>query len=480
MSIDLSQFYRPNAMQKALHESDATFVCAWGGADSGKSWFAIIESLLLSYDFPNNEGLVLRFSYRELKDYNIPKFIEFAQRMGIFIDFKAGSDELILRTCQPEYHSVIKFRSIKEAGARFGQSSKFGSTEIGFFVLEEAQDPRIKESIWHTLVKRLRRWENMPIRPFRRGIVICNPPTPDHWVYRIFWHLKEMPGGRDGDYQIYHTKTTDNVSLENNKPLYDEENFKQMLSSFSQSWQQVYLEGKPAFVPIGRPVFTNFDLNANVAKLDLDSNRRVIRSWDFGRRRSAVLFAQLARVRGDKLSGLEVKRPPLDRIVVLKELLFEDRTTSRMADEVVAFSNSEFPECKFDDIGDNTGRQRKAEFEKSSFEILQSKNIHIRGRPMQYIREKSIQILDDKFAYFVSGVPLVLLDVEGCPILIECLSGAWTRDDKGIPAEDSYYEHVGDCMLNIIANYLVTGQYSREPIKINMPQYSHTAKERVR
>ena len=100
---------------------------------------------------------------------------------------------------------------------------------------------------------------------------------------------------------------------------------------------------------------------------------------------------------------------------------------------------------------------------------------------MQYIREKSIQILDDKFAYFVSGVPLVLLDIEGCPVLIECLSGAWTRDDKGVPAEDNYYEHFGDCILNIVANFLTTGQYSREPIKINMPNYGgNKAKERVR
>jgi len=482
-SINVSDFYRPNQLQETLHKSPAVFQCAWGGADSGKSWWARAEGLFLSYDFPDNEGFVLRYSGQELKDFSIPSYIEFAQKMGIFLDFKVGSGgvggDMIVATRNPEVTSVIKFRSIKEAGAKHEQSSKFGSTEIGWFHIEEAQDPRIKETVWHMLIKRLRRHKDKSDPLYiaqKRGMVTCNPPTPDHWCYRVFWPIREKESGIEGDYQIYLTKTTDNIDQVTKKPLYDEANLKRMLASYSPAWQQVYIYGKPAFIPMGRPVWSNFDYSLNAGEFDPVMNRTVIRSWDFGRRRACTLFVQLIRIRDEKIYGLQTQRPPLDRITYLRELLFEGKTVTRMIHEVLAFSNVEFPDYKFEDIGDYAGTQKKAEFEKSCWDILKEHKIKIRGKPMQYIREKCIDAIDEKMAHLVQGEPLLQVDEKRCPVLTEALSGSWTRNDKGIPSDDNFYEHPSDCAIFVVANYLLTGQNARPQLKISVPKYGSSYK----
>jgi len=477
-TINIDSFYKPNKMQEVLHASDATFICAWGGAASGKSWFAILEGLFLMRDFPNNEGMVLRYSMRELEDHTIPKYREFAEKMGILFNWKEQKKELWIRSVDPEKPSVIKFRSIKEQGAKTHESMKFGSTEIGFFHIEEGQDPRIKETHWQMLVKRLRRKDNMPIKPFCRGIITCNPPTPDHWIYKKFYHLKDKDDGREGEYQFYHTQTTDNVD-ETGKPLYDVDNYNRMVADFSPAWQLVYLKGKPAFIPVGRPVWSNFDFANNTGEFDAIPSRRVIRVWDFGRRRSCVEFFQILRIRDEKIYGLQSVRPPLDRIVALRELIFEGKTTSRMAEEVVAYSNTEFPDYNFDDVGDNAGKQKKAEHEKSSFEILKEHHVNIRGRPVQYIRERCIDIIEDKLAQKVQGLPLIQVDERRCPVLTEALSGSWTRNDNGDPDEDNFYEHPSDCLIYLVANYLLSGQRSGVTLKIATPKYgTHASAKR--
>src|SRR6266513_190076 len=474
--LNLSEVYKPNKMQEALHKSPAKYVCLWGGADSGKSWGAIIEGLLLMHDFPNNEGLVLRYSYTELRDYSIPKYIEFAQKLNIFIDYRVFDKELIIRTIDPERNSVIKFRATAERGAKAEQSSKFGSTEIGFFHIEEAQDPRIKETVWHMLIKRLRRKDNMPIRPFCRGILTCNPPSPEHWLDRIFWTIREEPNGMKDDMQILTTKTTDNIDLATGKPLYNEENLQSLLKQFSPAWKQVYIEGKPAFIPIGHPVWTNFDWSLNAGEFEPQKNHKIIRIWDFGRRRSCVLFAQMIRVRNENIHGLQQVRPPLDRVTFLRELIYEGKTTYRMAEEAIAYSNSEFFGYSFDDIGDFAGKQKKAEADKSSFDILRWYNINIKGRPMQGIREKCIEIIEEKLQQKVSGIPLIEVDEKRCPVLTEAFAGSWTRDDNGDPTEDNYYEHVSDCAIYLFANFMLDGQRPSTPIKINVPVYGNNRK----
>ena len=243
------------------------------------------------------------------------------------------------------------------------------------------------------------------------------------------------------------------------------------METFSPAWQQVYIYGKPAFIPIGRPVWTNFDPIANAGTFEPEQNRRIIRSWDFGRRRSCCIFAQILRVRDEKIHGLMSVRPPLDRIAYLRELIFEGKTTFRMADEVIAYSNEEFPEWKFDDVGDFAGNQKHAEHEKSSFEILRSIGIHIRGRPMQNSRAKCIEIIEEKLAQRVQGIPLIQVDERRCPLLSESFSGSWTFDDKGQPQEDNYYEHPSDCAIYVVANYLITGQNSHAPLTMSTPKY---------
>lgn len=472
-------------MQAKYHASDATYVCLWGGADSGKSWGAIVENLLLSHDFPRNEGLVVRYSYRELKDTALAKYIEFSQKMGIYLDFRASDMELWVATCNPNEKSIIKFRSIHEAGAkRSGQASKLGSTELGWWHLEEGQDPRIKEIVWQALIKRLR----LAHIPFRRGTITCNPPTPDHWIYRIFWPLRELPNGVDitvnsdgtvSKKQIITTTTTDNVDTETNKPYYDEKNLQDMLANFSPAMRQVYIEGKPAFIPVGMPIWSNFDWNIHTGEFEPERFRKVIRIWDFGRRRACVVFAQLARIRNEKIYGLSQQRPPLDRITFLRELIYEDRTTYRMAEEVKSYCQDEFRDFIFDDIGDNAGKQKKAEAELSSFEILKELGIRIRGKPVQNIREKCIERLEEKMGTLVQGSPIIQIDEKRCPVLTGALSGEWTRDEFGKPVEDNYYEHPGDCAIYLIANYFMNEHGKSTPLKIQFPSYGQF-KERIR
>jgi hypothetical protein len=474
MIIDLEKLYKPNALQNVIHSCQYPFLCVWGGTDSGKSWGSMVEGNLLSYDFPGNVGVVTRFTYRELKDKTIGAFIEWSEKLNLLLDYSKTDMKAILRTREPGITSEVFFRSLDKP-------SKFGSFESGFVILEEAQDPRIKESMWLTFTKRNR----LKRIPHRRIIVVCNPPTPDHWVYRYFYpgkgqDLNTLIHGKsfNDDYAIVLTDTYSNVDVDTKQPLYTVETLRQLERTLTPAWKKVFIGGEPAYIPVGLPVWTNYQasepgvVTSNGGSFEPIRGRKIIRIWDFGRRRSCCVFAQIVRVRDENLYGLQMQRPPLDRVIFLRELIYDNKTTERMGSEVVAYSNSEFSDFLFDDIGDNAGKQHKAETDKSSFEILKKHfGINIKGKPVQNIREQCIETIEEKMAMKVSDIPLIQIDEKRCPLLSEALSGMWVRDDKGNPSEDNYYEHVADCAVYLIANYLLTNQSSRTPIKIKVPTY---------
>jgi hypothetical protein len=475
MIIDLEQHYRPNAVQKVIHSCQYPYLCVWGGTDSGKSWGAMVEGNLLSYDFPGNIGVVTRFTYRELKDKTVGAFLEWSEKLGLLINYNKTDMEATLRTCEDGKFSKVFFRSLDKP-------SKFGSFESGWVLIEEGQDPRIKESIWLTFTKRNR----LNYIPHRRIIVVCNPPTPDHWIYRYFYpgkgqELNALIHGKsfNDDYAIVLTDTYSNVD-ETGKPLYTVETLKQLERTLTPAWRKVFISGEPAYIPIGLPVWTNYSEESNGGSFEPIRGRKIIRIWDFGRRRSCCIFAQIVRVRDENLYGLQMQRPPLDRIVFLRELVYDNKTTQRMGSEVVAYSSSEFPEFLFDDIGDIAGKQHRAEAKESSYEILKKHfDIRVKGRAVQNVREQCVETIEEKMSMQVSGLPLVQIDNKRCPLLSEALSGMWVRDDKGFPSEDNYYEHVADCAIYLVANYLLTNQISKTPIKIKLPQYGRPRKQEV-
>ena len=468
MIVELSQVYKPNALQQVIHSCPYPYLCVWGGTDSGKSWGSMVEGNLLAYEFPGNVGVVTRFTYRELKDKTIGAFLEWSEKLNLLVQYRATDMEAILRTKEDGKTSTVYFRSLDKP-------SKFGSFESGFVILEEAQDPRIKESIWLTFTKRNR----LKHVPHRRIIVVCNPPTPDHWVYRYFYpgkgqDLNTLIHGKsfNEDYAIVLTDTYSNVDVQTGKPLYTVETLRQLERTLTPAWKKVFIGGEPAYIPVGLPIWTNYNEESHGGSFEPIRNRKIIRIWDFGRRRSCVVFAQIVRVRDENLYGLQMQRPPLDRVIFLRELIYDNKTTERMGTEVVAYSNSEFPEYIFDDIGDIAGRQRRAEADQSSFEILKKRfNITIKGKAVQNIREQCIETIEEKMAMRVSDLPLIQADTRRCPVLSEALSGMWVRDEKGNPSEDNYYEHVADCAIYLIANYLLTNQGAVTPIKIKVPAY---------
>jgi hypothetical protein len=476
--VNLEDVYIPNELQIWLHNNPKTYVCLWGGADSGKSWGCRVEGLLLSYHFPGNEGIVLRATYRELRDETLPKFREWAEKLGLLVDEQKADMNLIIRSINPDIPSVVRFRSVDKATGDMNQggqqpTGKFGSTEIGWFWIEEAQDPRIKEFVWLQLVKRMRLRRDWWPTIFRRGMVSCNPSTPDHWVYRYFYHLKDTAEeDNQTDYAIKVTTTYDNVNPDTGEVYYDEKNLKAMIDTFTPAMRDIFIQGKPAFIPIGQPVWSSFSWEDNGGSFEPFPNRRVIRIWDFGRRRSCVLFAQIVRVRNEHIYGLSLQRPALDRVVFLRELIFEGYTTYRMADEVVPFTESEFPELLVEDVGDIAGEQKKSDNELSSFDILKKEyGIRIRGKSILGMREKYIEIIEEKLSQKVDGIPLIQVDNERCPTLANAFAGNWTRDDRGQPREDNFYEHPADCAIYLFANYMASGQKPRTPIKVQVPAY---------
>ena len=183
-------------------KSDSRYFIVTGGRGSGKS-FAINTILLLLTQEKGHIILFTRYTLRSASISIIPEFREKIDLLNLNSRFHVTKDEIVnLAT-----GSKILFRGIKTSSG--DQTANLKSLQgITTFVCDEAEE-LTDESIFDKI--------DLSVRQKgvdNRIILILNPTTKEHWIYRRFFERKGVESGtntsKDGVTYI-HTTYKDNI-----------------------------------------------------------------------------------------------------------------------------------------------------------------------------------------------------------------------------------------------------------------------------
>ena len=403
------------------HERIALFM---GPVGSAKTASLVASAILPGLLYPGASFGIFRWTWWTLEQTTLQDFMAAIDRLGsnIIVDRQAGPPlRLWIQPGVPGEPVEYVFHGLDDMG-------KLGSTKFNGIFVDEAAE--IGENMAHTLDTRLRKplpGQDEPEGPFFLRLA-CNPVPRSHWIHRQFC------GESDCD-SIPWGKKFKPLPKENERNLppgyYDT-----ISKGMSPMLKIRLIEGECGPDPSGKPVFPEFRASLHVAELKVVPGIPITRSWDFGRRRPAILFGQ--RLPNGHLNRLYAK-------------LGENQTTTAFAKEVLGLSANLFPNCKtWLDVCDPHGTQKKSNAEKSDIELLNELNI----RPMyrDTTVKRGLDLMSEGLCTLKDGRPLAQYDRHGCATLIEGYLSGYSYPEprpghelKEEPVKDGFYEHLMDC-----------------------------------
>ncbi len=203
---------------KKLLKSDSRYYIITGGRSSGKSYS--IASFLLMLTFEKNHKIL--FTRYTMTAANISIIPEFLQKIE-FLEFSEYFEITKQRITNLLTGSMILFRGIKTSSGI--QTANLKSIEgITTWVLDEAEE-LVDEKIFDKIDLSIRTKNNK-----NRVIVIMNPATKEHFIYkRFFEDMGVQPGSNlEGDRATYiHTSYLDNIDNINESILTQIEDLKE-------------------------------------------------------------------------------------------------------------------------------------------------------------------------------------------------------------------------------------------------------------
>ncbi len=170
--------------QKAFIFNPAMYSMIDGGWGSGKTYAICLKGLILSAIYPRNQGLIGRFSSKDLEDNVLPVFFDVCPPSWI----KPGGWQKTRKVLTLKNGSTVLFRHIHDADPR---RRHITGTNLGWFGLDQTEELDI--SHWNTLLGRLR----LPRAKKRFGFGNANPNGKD-WIFKMFF--REFQGFGEGEY----------------------------------------------------------------------------------------------------------------------------------------------------------------------------------------------------------------------------------------------------------------------------------------
>ena len=187
---------------KALFESKNRYHVISGGRGSGKSYGINTMLLLLTFE-SDHTILFTRYTMKSAEISIIPEFLEKIEVMDMEDDFEVTKTQIVNKRSG----SKILFRGLKTSSG--DQSANLKSLQgVTTFVLEEAEELS-DESVFDKIDLSVRSNKRQ-----NRVILILNPATKEHWIYKKFFLDKGVPGGSNGilgDTTYVHTTYLDNL-----------------------------------------------------------------------------------------------------------------------------------------------------------------------------------------------------------------------------------------------------------------------------
>jgi len=186
-----------------LWQEPSRYFVVTGGRGSGKSFGVAVFLLNLTYE-QGHKVLFTRYTMISAQTSIIPEFIEKIDLMGVTEDFRITKDEIINLTTG----SSIIFKGIRTSSGN--QTAALKSLNgVTTFVLDEAEelvDETVFDKIDFSVRSQLKQ---------NRCILILNPTTKEHWIYKRFFGSRGVIDGYNGstdDITFIHTDYRDNKS----------------------------------------------------------------------------------------------------------------------------------------------------------------------------------------------------------------------------------------------------------------------------
>lgn len=411
--IDHTQQYKLFPIQQAIYDvvfnsfgKNPAIILFNGALGTGKTLLAAIISIEICRAYPGIRGVLSRKTYKELFDTVGQATLHYADSIGLpykhnkkedWLDFPNGS-RLYLRSCDDE--------------------EKMKSLELSFFICDEANE--ITKSFYNVAVGRIgRQGRSYPWFV----LLLTNPTNRGHWLYDAF------VTDRKDYYKLYQTTIDDN-------PYTSQEykDFVKLEYKARPSLYRRYVLGDWGADIQGKPVYIEYwarEVHVSKERLVPDSRYPIIRSWDFGYHRPALLFAQ-------KLPGLKLH--------ILKEYMPEKLVIEKFIQKGRELSLSLFQGFGFLDCCDFQGVMKSDLSEKTRIDIMRSFGIYPRCRKATF--DYRISKVSKLMSRLHNGKPCLLIDEKACPVLVEGLEEGYVyaEDPKKVketrqPAEDGYFEH---------------------------------------
>ena len=175
-----------NKKYSVLFSSDCRYYIITGGRGSGKSYAVTVFLTLLTMA----QGIRVLFTRYTMVSAHlsiIPEFLEKIGLLGYDSIFSINKSEVV----NTSTNSDILFRGIKTSSGN--QTASLKSLQgISCWVLDEAEE-LIDENIFDTIDLSIRE-KNIQ----NRIILILNPTTKEHWIYRRFFESKGIEAGYNG------------------------------------------------------------------------------------------------------------------------------------------------------------------------------------------------------------------------------------------------------------------------------------------
>jgi phage terminase large subunit len=238
--IDINKKYSP------ISNEDSRYFIITGGRGSGKSFSINLLLVLLTYE-KGHTILFTRYTLASAYVSIIPEFIDKLELLDIFDDFYITKDEIKNKRSG----SKIIFKGIKTSSG--DQTANLKSLQgVTTFVLDEAEE-LTNENTFDKIDLSVRQQGAT-----NRVILILNPASKEHWIYRRYFEDKGVQTGSNitkGNTTYIHTTYIDNKEnlsesylsqIENIKKRRPEKYKHQMLGGWLEKAEGV--------------IFTNWDI----------------------------------------------------------------------------------------------------------------------------------------------------------------------------------------------------------------------------
>ncbi len=433
--VDLNNGIAYSARQKAFIFTNERNPLMYGGVSSGKTYALCRRALRYATKFPGNRGLLARFHLGESRD----TLLETWKKVVPDHLYRMRRDEwgwvITILADHGGPPSQIFVRSLRDV-------DRFGSMELGFFGISQANDQGITRRLWDMLDSRLR-WKLPPgyghkVQEIGGGIAwvpdytgFAEANSGTRWIIDL-WGPKRIHA--TSGYLAVEVSIYDNPF---NTPEYV-----QAMEAKAEWWKKWFLF--PCWEELaelaGTPVFQgHFDMNLHVSRdrVEPESGWPIVRGWDVPgpvgtvwfqidrENRCRVLYEQLANM-GESLQDVKLS--------------------------VLTVSRTLFPDFSFLDISDPTGITTKSPTdEKTCADILRPEiNLMVGEVTLAGRLEAGRNWLDR----LVHTKPAVEID-PGCRILYGglMLGYCWKHvagRDLPEPQKNSY-SHIVDAFLTALA-----------------------------